>query len=59
MRQIEMAELMVAANNFSTSYAKCLLAATPQEHLLESNKPKEVRGLAPRICRGWNGKWST
>jgi hypothetical protein len=47
MRQIEMAELMAAANNFSASYAQCLLAATPQEHLLEPEKPKEVRGLSP------------
>ena len=47
MRQIEMAELMVAANNFSESYAQCLLAATPQEQLLEPDKPKEVRGLSP------------
>ena len=47
MRQIEMAELMVAANNFSGSYAQCLLAATPQEQLLEPDKPKEVRGLSP------------
>jgi len=47
MRQIEMAELMVAANTFSASYAQCLLAATPQEQLLEPDKPKEVRGLSP------------
>ncbi len=47
MRQIEMAELMVAANNFSASYAQCLLAATPQDQLLEPDKPKDVRGLSP------------
>ena len=47
MRQIEMAELMVAANNFSANYAQCLLAATPQEQLLEPDKPKDVRGLSP------------
>jgi hypothetical protein len=47
MRQIEMAELMVAANNFSASYARCLLAATPQEQLLEPDKPKDVGGLTP------------
>ena len=47
MRQIEMAELMVAANNFSASYARCLLAATPQEQLLEPDKPKDVGGLSP------------
>lgn len=47
MRQIEMAELMVAANNFSASYARCLLAATPQEQLLEPDKPKDVANLSP------------
>ena len=47
MRQIEMAELMLAANNFSASYARCLLAATPQEQLLEPDKPKDVGGLSP------------
>jgi hypothetical protein len=47
MRQIEIAELMLAANNFSASYARCLLAATPQDQLLEPDKPKEVRGLSP------------
>jgi ParB-like chromosome segregation protein Spo0J len=47
MRQIEMAELMLAANNFSAAYAQCLLAATPQYQLLEPDKPKEVRGLSP------------
>lgn len=47
MRQIEMAELMIASNNFSASYAKCLLAATPQEQLVEKDNPKEVTGLRP------------
>ena len=46
IRQIEMAELMVAANNFSANYAQCLMAATPQEQLLEPEKPKEARGLS-------------
>lgn len=47
IRQIEMAELMVAANNFSARYAECLLAATPQEQLLDPEKPKGIRGLSP------------
>lgn len=47
MRQIEMAELMIASNNFSARYAECLFAATTQEQLLEPDKPKEVRGLSP------------
>ena len=45
MRQIEMAELMIASNNYSASYAKCLLAATPQEQLVEKDSPKDVPGL--------------
>jgi ParB-like chromosome segregation protein Spo0J len=45
LRQIESAELMVAMNKYTTSYAKSLLAATPQEQLVESGKPKRVKGL--------------
>jgi hypothetical protein len=48
MRQIEMAELMVASNNFSASYAKCLLAATPQEQLVERERSKDLPGLGPK-----------
>ncbi len=47
MRQIEMVELMVASNNFTASYAKCLFAATPQEQLLDVEKPKELKGIKP------------
>ena len=47
MRQIEMAELMLASNNYSTPYAKCLIAATRQEHLVESEREKLVEGLRP------------
>ncbi|MCC7085136.1 MAG: ParB N-terminal domain-containing protein [Pirellulales bacterium] len=44
MRQIEMAELMIASNNFTVGYLKCLLAATPVDQLLETgNKsPKSL-----------------
>ena len=45
LRQIESAELMVAMNKFTTSYAKSLLAATPQEQLVETDKPKRIKGL--------------
>lgn len=44
LRQIEVAELMVAMNNYSIVYARSLLAATPQDHLIETRK-KVVRGL--------------
>jgi hypothetical protein len=46
MRQIEMAELMNASQNFSVAYAKCLYAATPADQLVEAEKAKEVNGLS-------------
>jgi ParB-like chromosome segregation protein Spo0J len=45
LRQIEAAELMIAMNKYTISYAKSLLAATPQAQLVESSKPKRVKGL--------------
>ena len=36
---------MVAMNKFTISYAKSLLAATPQSQLDEAHKPKTVKGL--------------
>jgi ParB-like chromosome segregation protein Spo0J len=46
LRQIEAAELMVAMNKYTVNYAKSLLAATPNEQLVESGKPKHVTGLS-------------
>jgi ParB-like chromosome segregation protein Spo0J len=46
LRQIEAAELMVAMNKYTVSYAKSLLAATPQAQLVEADKPKRVKGLS-------------
>lgn len=47
LRQIAMAEHMVAANRFSASHAQMLFAMTPQDQLLEPEKPKQLRGLRP------------
>ena len=47
MRQIEIAELMRASHNYSAIYAKCLIAATPDDQLSEPTRPKEVKGLSP------------
>jgi ParB-like chromosome segregation protein Spo0J len=44
-RQIEAAELMVAMNKYTVSYAESLLAATPQAQLAETGKPKAIKGL--------------
>lgn len=46
IRQIEAAQLMVAMNKYSLSYAKSLLGATPSSQLIESAKPKKVSGLS-------------
>lgn len=47
MRQIEAAELMVTAGNWTSSYAKALLAATKQEDLARPDRPKKIAGLTP------------
>ena len=47
LRQIEVAELMIAAHNFTVPYAQALLAATPQDQLLEKEKEKKIAGLTP------------
>ncbi len=46
MRQIEMAELMCATSNFSDSYSKCLIAATPADLLVDKAASREVGGLS-------------
>ena len=46
LRQIEVAELMIAANNFTVPYAKALLVATAKDQLVMLNKPKKVGGLS-------------
>lgn len=45
-RQIECAELMLAANNFSRSYAQALLLATPAALLVEADKPSKLAGVS-------------
>ncbi len=47
MRQIEMAELMLKSANYSTTYAKCLVAATSDEELVQPAKGKAPKGVLP------------
>jgi hypothetical protein len=46
MRQIEAADLMVAMNRYTISYARSLVAATPENQLVEK-KQKRLKGLTP------------
>jgi ParB-like chromosome segregation protein Spo0J len=45
MRQIEAAELMNTAGNYTASYAKALLAASKQADLVKADRLKRVAGL--------------
>lgn len=47
MRQIEMVELMIASHNLSSSYAKCLLAATAEDQLTAPDRSKAPKGISP------------
>ncbi len=44
MRQIEVAQLMNAMNKYTITYAKSLVAATPQSMLVQTKKP--IKGLS-------------
>ena len=46
VRQIAAAELMVAMNKYTVSYARSLLAATPLAQLKDSAMPKAIRGVS-------------
>lgn len=54
IRQAEAADLMLGQNNFSTMFAKALLAATPENQLIDPRKKKPTRGnsvTADQIAR--------
>ncbi|MBZ4691369.1 MAG: chromosome partitioning protein ParB [Cereibacter sp.] len=46
-KQIETAELLVNANNYSVAYVNAILAGTPQAQLVGAAKPKKVKGITP------------
>jgi len=46
VRQIDMAQLMVTANNYARGYADALIIGTPAEQLADSGKRKAVRGIS-------------
>ena len=45
IKQIDMAETMIAYNNFDSSYAKALLMGTPPQLLVEPEKIRESAGV--------------
>ncbi|MBA1140687.1 plasmid partitioning protein RepB C-terminal domain-containing protein [Mesorhizobium neociceri] len=57
IRQIEAAELMIAMNRYSISYAKSLVAATPDSQLVRG--VKSVKGLSQQQIALMEGESST
>ncbi len=52
MRQVEVVELMIAMDSYSVSYSEALLAATSQDQLVDTGKPKSFKGIsAEQIAR--------
>jgi ParB-like chromosome segregation protein Spo0J len=52
LRQIEAAEFLINANNFSVSYASAILAGTPQAQLVSPQTTKRLKGMtAEAIAR--------
>jgi len=47
LRQVEMAELMIAANHCTKDYARALYLATQKDQLAEPDKPKDGDGVSP------------
>ena len=45
MRQIEMAEVMIASNNYTAAYAKCLVLASSPDQLLEPSQQTAPGGM--------------
>jgi len=45
IRQIEAAELLINANNYTVSYVSAILAGTPQSQLADTETPKRMKGM--------------
>lgn len=45
LRQIEMAEIMVAAGTYSATYARALVMTTAKEQLVDPESPKKIPGV--------------
>lgn len=45
VRQIEIAELMVSAGNYSKGYAEAMVLGTPKDQLVNPEEPKQKKGM--------------
>jgi len=58
IRQIEAAELLINANNYSVSYATAILAGTPQAQLANPATPKRMKGMTAEALARMEGELS-
>ena len=58
LRQIEAAELLVNANNYSVSYATAILAGTPQAQLANPTTTKRMKGMTAEALARMEGELS-
>jgi len=56
MRQIEAAELLINANNYSVGYATAILAGTPQAQLVNASTPKRMKGMTAEALARMEGE---
>lgn len=47
LRQMEIAEIMVAAGTYSTTYARALVVTTTKDQLADPESPKRIPGVKP------------
>src|SRR5882762_1225836 len=56
VRQIEAAEFLINANNYSVSYAAAILAGTPQAQLVDATTPKRMKGMTAEALARMEGE---
>jgi hypothetical protein len=58
LRQVEAAEFLINANNYSVSYATAILIGTPQAQLVNSNTAKRAKGMTAEALVRMEGELS-
>lgn len=56
VRQIEAAELLINANNYSVGYSTAILAGTPQSQLVNADTPKRIKGMTAEALARMEGE---
>jgi hypothetical protein len=51
LRQIEVAELMIAMDNYSVTYSKAMLAATPQDQLIKGISAEQIGQMESEMAK--------